>query len=110
MLNEENEWLSWESLKEEFGASSSPGKGGVDEGKNSQSKNPMEEIAKSSQAKNILEQSGKEMPIYNMWVSTSENMKIYTNVIKLLEKGYPLLLSGQPCSGKTTLMRELSNF
>ena len=37
-------------------------------------------------------------------------MKIYTNVIKLIEKGLPLLIVGPSCSGKSTLLREISNF
>jgi hypothetical protein len=32
-------------------------------------------------------------------------MKIYTNVIKLIEKGLKVLVVGDRCSGKTTLLK-----
>jgi ABC-type phosphate/phosphonate transport system ATPase subunit len=37
-------------------------------------------------------------------------MKIYTNVIKMLEKGLRVLVVGDKCSGKSTLLKEISNF
>lgn len=52
----------------------------------------------------------KNNPIYNVWVSTEENMKIYTNVIKFLEKGLRIVVAGEKSSGKSILLREISNF
>lgn len=37
-------------------------------------------------------------------------MKIYTNVIKLLEKGLKIIVVGEKCSGKSILLKEISNF